>query len=43
LPTGSKDAALMLNLLPGAYTVHASGTAGTTGIVLIEIYDAGEN
>ena len=43
LPSGSKDAALMLNLLPGAYTVHATGAAGTTGIVLIEIYDAGEN
>ena len=43
LPSGSKDAALMLNLLPGAYTVHASGAAGSTGIVLIELYDAGEN
>ena len=42
LPNGSKDAALLLNLLPGSYTVHASGASGTTGIVLIEIYDAGE-
>ena len=41
LPSGSKDAALFLNLSPGAYTVHASGAAGTTGIALIELYDAG--
>jgi rhamnogalacturonan endolyase len=41
LPSGSKDAALFLNLSPGAYTVHAGGTADTTGIALIEIYDAG--
>jgi len=41
LPNGSKDAALLLNLLPGAYTVHASGASGITGIVPIEIYDAG--
>ena len=41
LPNGSNDAALLLDLLPGAYTVHAGGASGITGIVLIEIYDAG--
>ena len=37
LPAGSKDAALVLDLPPGVYTMHASGG---TGIVLLEIYSA---
>ncbi len=41
LPSGSKDAALFLNLSPGSYTVHASAATGPTGIALIELYDAG--
>jgi hypothetical protein len=39
LASGSKDAAMLLTLNPGAYTVHLSGVAGATGIGLIEIYD----
>jgi hypothetical protein len=39
LPAGSKDAALLVTLAPGAYTVHLTGVAGATGIALIEIYD----
>ena len=39
LGPGSKDAALLLTLNPGAYTVHLSGVGGATGIALIEIYD----
>jgi len=39
LPDGSKDAALVVVIQPGAYTVAISGVAGTTGRVLVEIYD----
>lgn len=39
LPAGSKDAALLVTLLPGIYTVQLSGVNNSTGIGLIEIYD----
>jgi hypothetical protein len=40
LTQGSADAALVLTLAPGAYTVHLeSATAGQTGNALIEIYE----
>jgi len=39
LPTGSKDAAVVVRLPPGGYTVQATGVGGTTGNVLVEIYD----
>lgn len=38
LPAGSRDAALLLTLPPGAYTAQISGAAGTTGVGLIELY-----
>ena len=38
LPAGSKDAALLLTLQPGAYTVLVSGGTAT-GIALVEVYD----
>ncbi len=37
---GSRDAALLATLEPGAYSVVVSGQGGTTGVTLIEIYDA---
>lgn len=40
LTAGGKDAALLLALPPGAYTVHLSGVSNTTGVALIEIYEA---
>jgi hypothetical protein len=40
LPSGSKDAALLLTLAPGTYTVLVNGVGGTTGIALVEVYDA---
>lgn len=40
LPAGSKDATLLLTLPPGAYTVHVNGVGNTTGIALVEVYDA---
>ncbi|HEY1107137.1 MAG TPA: hypothetical protein VGE76_00850, partial [Opitutaceae bacterium] len=39
LPGDSKDAAVVLVLNPGAYTVQVSGFGGTTGDALVEIYD----
>ncbi len=38
LPSGSKDAALVITLPPGAYTVHASGVGSTEGVALLEVY-----
>jgi hypothetical protein len=38
LPDGSEDAALLVQLEPGAYTVHVTGADGGTGVVLIELY-----
>ncbi len=35
----SKDAAMLVTLDPGVYTVHVSGAAGTTGVALVEIFD----
>jgi hypothetical protein len=40
LGAGSRDAALLLNLAPGPYTVQLSGLAGSTGTALIEVYEA---
>lgn len=40
LNANSKDAALVLQLNPGAYTVQVRGAAGTSGTALVEIYDA---
>ena len=40
LPAGSRDAVLLVVLEPGAYTVQVSGVGATTGVALLEIYDA---
>jgi hypothetical protein len=40
LPSSSKDAALLVTLQPGAYTAQVSGVAGTTGVALVEVYEA---
>lgn len=39
LDVNSRDAALMRTFVPGAYTVIVSGVDGTTGNVLVEVYD----
>lgn len=36
----SASAAVRVQLQPGAYTVHVSGVADTTGVALVEVYDA---
>jgi rhamnogalacturonan endolyase len=40
LPAGSKDAALLLTLSPGAYTVQVDARTSAGGIALVELYDA---
>lgn len=39
LSVGSKDAATRLQLNPGSFTVHATGT-GAAGIILVELYES---
>lgn len=39
LPPESKDAALIIRLPPGGYTVVISGVGNVTGTALVEIYD----
>jgi hypothetical protein len=39
LVAGSKDAALLVTLQPGSYTVQITGVGNTSGVALIEIYD----
>jgi hypothetical protein len=39
LPTDSRDAAAIVRLPPGGYTVQATGVGDTTGNVLVEVYD----
>ena len=39
LPATAKDAALLVTLPRGNYTVQASGTTGTTGVALVEVYE----
>ncbi len=39
LSAGGKDAALLVSLAPGSYSVQVRGAAGTTGVVLVELYD----
>lgn len=39
LASGTRDAALVTTLGPGAYTAQVSGVASGTGIALVEIYD----
>ena len=38
LTAGSKDAAILTTLSPGAYTAVVSGVGATTGTALIELY-----
>jgi len=41
LGDGQKDAALLIALNPGAYTVQVAGKDGTTGVALVELYVVG--
>jgi hypothetical protein len=39
LVAGSRDAAMLVTLQPGSYTVQITGVGNTSGVALIEIYD----
>jgi hypothetical protein len=39
LANGSKDAAMIVMLPPGAYTVQLSGVNNVTGVGILEVYD----
>jgi hypothetical protein len=40
LPSASADCVLLLTLAPGAYTAVVSGVGGTSGVALVEVYQA---
>ena len=40
LPAGSRDAVIVVTLVPGAYTTAARGFGNASGMVLIEVYEA---
>lgn len=39
LPANSKDSAMLVTLPPGTYTAIVSGSGGTTGVALVEVYE----
>ncbi len=39
IPENEKEAAFLLTLLPGAYTLHGLNEDGTEGVILLEAYD----
>jgi hypothetical protein len=39
-PAGSKDSALVITLNPGAYTAMVTGPGSSSGIALVEVFDA---
>jgi hypothetical protein len=39
LPATAKDAALLVTLSPGNYSVEVSGVSTTTGVALVEVYE----
>lgn len=39
IPANAADAAILINLAPGAYTAQVSGLGGTTGVALVEVYE----
>lgn len=39
LTSGSADAAILVTLAPGIYTAQVSGSGGTTGAAMVEVYE----
>jgi hypothetical protein len=42
LPSGSKDAALVVTLAPGVYTAQVRGKLDSTGVAIVEVYELPE-
>ncbi|HUR56332.1 MAG TPA: PQQ-dependent sugar dehydrogenase, partial [Opitutaceae bacterium] len=40
LPEDSADSAMLITLAPGAYTAQTAGANSSTGVALVEVYDA---
>jgi hypothetical protein len=40
LPATSRDAVLLVTLQPGSYTAQVSGVGNTSGVALVEVYEA---
>ena len=40
LAAGSPDSAVLIELAPGNYTAQVSGVSATTGVALVEVYEA---
>jgi hypothetical protein len=40
LEVGSKDSAILVNLMPGPYTLHIRSADDTAGVSLLEVYEA---
>ncbi len=43
LPAGSKDAALLITLPPGTYTVQVNSLSNNIGVALVEVYDVSQD
>jgi hypothetical protein len=39
-PTDDREAAILVTLDPGPYTAIVSGVGGTTGVALVEVFEA---
>jgi hypothetical protein len=39
VPSGSKDAMMLISLPPGTYTALVSGNGGGTGVAIVEVYE----
>ena len=39
LPADSRDAAVILALIPGAYTAQVTGVGAAAGVTLVEVYE----
>jgi uncharacterized protein (DUF1800 family) len=38
-PAGSRDAAVLVDVGPGSYTIQTSGVGNTSGLAIVEVYD----
>lgn len=42
MPTDAREAAILMQLAPGAYTAIVTGAGGTTGTAIVEVFEVGE-
>ena len=39
LPTASRDAAILMTLMPGSYSAQVSGVNNISGMAIVEVYE----